>query len=145
MAREIFVVAYEGGENGSAVFDFAIARAKKNDASLLIVHVLEWSPYQFLTPQELEERHARRREEVERAQKAIVDPALARAREAGVEAEARLHYGSVVPLVSKAAEEAGASMIFVGRSGAESFASRVFGSVPLGLAQVASVPVVIVP
>jgi nucleotide-binding universal stress UspA family protein len=36
-------------------------------------------------------------------------------------------------------------MIFVGRAGSQSMAARVFGSVPIGLAQVAPVPTVIVP
>lgn len=145
MSHEIFVVAYEGEEGGSNVLEYAITRAKKDDASLMLVHVLEWSPYQFLTPEELEERHARRNQEIKRAQEVIIDPALEKCRAAGVAADATLTYGSVVPLVAKAAAQCKASMIFVGRSGSNTFGARIFGSVPLGLAQVASVPTVIVP
>ncbi|MGF1551623.1 MAG: universal stress protein [Paracoccaceae bacterium] len=146
MSQETFVVAYEGATNGSAVLDYAIERARREGASLLLVHVLEWSPYQFLTPQELEERHARRTEELRRAEEAIMTPALAKVREAGVEAEGEIAYGSTVPIVAEAATKAGATMIFVGRSGANSsLGARIFGSTPLGLAQVASVPTVIVP
>ncbi|SER52011.1 Nucleotide-binding universal stress protein, UspA family [Tranquillimonas rosea] len=145
MSNEVFVVAYEGGGGGSNVLDYAIARAKKEGAELRLVHVLEWSPYQFLTPEELEERHARRNDEVRRAQAHIIDPAIEKARTAGVTATGDLSYGSVVPLVAKAAKSCGASMIFVGRSGSDSIGARIFGSVPLGLAQIASVPTVIVP
>lgn len=145
MSHEVFVVAYEGEDGGSNVLDYAISRARKDNASLMLVHVLEWSPYQFLTPEELEERHARRSQEIKRAQEVIIEPALEKCRAAGIEADASLTYGSVVPLVAKAATDCAASMIFVGRSGSNTIGARIFGSVPLGLAQVASVPTVIVP
>ena len=44
--------------------EFAVARAKAQNASLTVAHVLEWSPYTFLTPEEIEERHARRTDEL---------------------------------------------------------------------------------
>ena len=49
MSKEIFVVAYEGADD-STLLNYAIERARKEDATLHIVHVLEWSPYTFLTP-----------------------------------------------------------------------------------------------
>ncbi|MBE9636003.1 universal stress protein [Salipiger mangrovisoli] len=145
MATETFVVAYENKEGDDGLLDYAIARAKKDGAALLLVHILEWSPYKFLTPQEIEERHARRKEELTRAKEVILDPALAKVSAAGLQADCRIRYGSVVELVAEIASEAGASMIFVGRSGTQSMTARIFGSVPLGLAQIAPVPTVIVP
>lgn len=141
---EIHVVAYEG-EHGRSVLDYAVARAKRDGAKLLIVHILEWSPYQFLTREELAERHKRRREELSRAEAAVIAPALAAARAAGVEAESALRYGNVVDLVVEIAKDAGASLIFVGRSGASGFGARIFGSVPIGVAQISPIPTVIVP
>ncbi|SDI80075.1 universal stress protein [Salipiger marinus] len=145
MTREIFLVAYEGKEGDSGLLDYAITRAKRDQARLLLVHILEWSPYKFLTPQEIEERHARRKQEMARAQAAILDPALARVTAAGISGEGRIRYGNVVELVADTAREAGAAMIFVGRAGTQSVAARIFGSVPIGLAQIAPVPTVIVP
>lgn len=145
MTKEIFVVAYEGGDDGGRVLDYAIARAAREDAALLIVHVLEWSPYKFLTAEELSERHARRKTEMIRAEEAILAPAVAKAAAAGVGAETWMHYGSVPELVVKKAAEIGASAIFVGRSGANSIEARIFGSVPLAIAQIATVPTIIVP
>lgn len=145
MTAETFVVAYEGDSGSGRLLDYAIRRALKDGAKLKIVHVLEWSPYKFLTADELEERHARRRSEMERAQRAILDPAVKLAEEAGVETEAEMRYGAVVDLIADIARSSGASMIFVGRSGGNSISARIFGSVPLGLAQVAPVPVIIVP
>jgi len=65
-----FVVGYDGSEAAQRALDFAIDRAAAQGGSVLIAHVLEWSPYSFLTPNELEERHKRRREELERAETA---------------------------------------------------------------------------
>ncbi|MGI3164149.1 universal stress protein [Pseudooceanicola sp. 200-1SW] len=145
MSQEIFVVAYEGDDDSGSLLDYAIARAKKEDAALHIVHVLEWSPYSFLTPQEVEERHARRKDELSRAKAVIIDPAVAKAAEAGLTADGEIRYGQVVELIADIATKKAAAMIFVGRSGSNSISARVFGSVPLGLAQIAPVPTVIVP
>jgi nucleotide-binding universal stress UspA family protein len=144
MSEETYVVAYEDSE-GQHVLDYAVEQAKKSGASLCILHVLEWSPYTFLTPQELEERHKRRSEETARAQSAIVDPAIKRAQDAGVSAEGKIRYGHVVEIIAETAEKMGAAMIFVGRGGGSAIGARIFGSVPLGLAQIAPVPTVIVP
>jgi nucleotide-binding universal stress UspA family protein len=144
MSKEIFVVAYEGADD-STLLNYAIERARKEDATLHIVHVLEWSPYTFLTPQEVEERHTRRKHEMTRARDAIIEPAIAIATAAGVEATGEMRYGQVVELIAATATAKGAAMIFVGRSGSNSISARVFGSVPLGLAQIAPVPTVIVP
>lgn len=144
MTQETFVVAYEGADDSASTLDYAIERAKRAGARLLIMHVLEWSPYSFLTPTELEERHVRRKQEMDRAKSAIIDPAVAKAKAAGVEADGSMTYGNVVQLICKTAEESGATQVFVGRSGG-GLSSRVFGSVTIGLAEAATVPVVIVP
>jgi nucleotide-binding universal stress UspA family protein len=144
MSKETYLVAYEGGD-GQSVLDYAIDRAKRDGARLLIVHILEWSPYAFLTPEELAERHKRRREELSRAESAVIGPALEKARAAGVEAASELRYGAVIDLILEIARDAGASMIVVGRTGGSTLGARIFGSVPIGLAQAAPVPTVIVP
>ncbi len=145
MARETFLVAQDSDQDGRRVLDYAIDRARRDGARLVIMHVLEWSPYSFLTPEELEERHVRRREEMERAQAALIDPAVAHARAAGVEAEGELKYGSVIRRLAEAARAHEAALVFVGRSGSDSIGARIFGSVPLGLAQLCTVPLVLVP
>jgi nucleotide-binding universal stress UspA family protein len=143
LSKESYVVAY-GGEDDRAVLDYAIDRAKRDGAKLVIVHILEWSPYKFLTPQELEERHVRRKQELERAKAALIDPAIKRAADSGVEATCELRYGGVVDLLVEIATKTAASLIVVGR-GAGGVTARVFGSVPIGMAQIAPVPTVIVP
>ncbi|ATI40856.1 universal stress protein [Pacificitalea manganoxidans] len=144
MTSEVFVVAYESDDD-AGLLAYAIDRATKDGATLKIVHILEWSPYKFLTPQEIEERHTRRKQEMLRAQEIIIDPAVEKARKAGIEATGELRYGTVVEQIADIAARSSAAMIFVGRSGSNSISARVFGSVPLGLAQIAPVPTVIVP
>ena len=141
MAQEVFVVAYDGTDE--QVVDFAVDRAMKEGAQLLIVHVLEWSPYSFLTTEELVERHKTRKQEMTRANETIMKPILEKARQAGATVDGEVRYGHVVDIICSIAEEKSAAMIFVGRS--SSLSTRVFGSAASGLAQSAPVPTVIVP
>ncbi|MBU2959663.1 universal stress protein [Citreicella sp. C3M06] len=145
MSSDTFIVAFEGAPDNPGVLEYAIHRAKTEGASLLLVHILEWSPYRFLTPEELAERHGRRKQELARADQVVMQPALARAEAAGVPAKGVIRYGQVVELILEETKKAQATAIFVGRSGSQSMAARVFGSVTLGLAQLAPVPTVIVP
>jgi len=141
MAQEVFVVAYDGTDQ--QVVDFAVDRAMKAGAQLLIVHVLEWSPYSFLTTEELVERHKTRQQEMTRANETIMKPILEKVRQAGATADGEVRYGHVVDIICSIAKEKNAAMIFVGRS--SSLSTRVFGSAASGLAQSAPVPTVIVP
>jgi nucleotide-binding universal stress UspA family protein len=141
MAEELFVVAYDGRDQHPV--EFAVTRALKESARLLIVHVLEWSPYSFLTPDELAARHKTRQQELSRAEESIMRPVLDKVRAAGVTAEGAVRYGHPVDLLCGIAKEKDAAMIFVGRS--SSLSTRVFGSVASGVAQCAVVPTVFVP
>lgn len=139
------VVAYEGDDPSHATLDFATNLAKAQDANLVVAHVLEWSPYSFLTPTEIEERHKRRAEELERAETAILAPVMKKLADSGVEATTALKYGNVAETLCKIAKDAGASQIVVGRNGGSGLSSRLFGSVTGALAQISPVPVTIVP
>ena len=79
------------GYDGSAPSDGARWNTPRDLARLIgqcelrLVFVIEWSPYSFHTPQELEERHKRREDEISRAHKAVLDPAVAAAKAEGFE------------------------------------------------------------
>ncbi|WP_235970985.1 universal stress protein [Palleronia pontilimi] len=62
MTKRTYVVAYEGDAHSSTVLDYAVQHALEASGTLNIVHVLEWSPFQFLTPEEIEERAGKRKE-----------------------------------------------------------------------------------
>ena len=139
------VVGYDGSEASDRALDFAVARAKTEGGSVTVAHVLEWSPYSFLTPTELEERHKRRGEELTRAKEAVIDPAVARLADSGVQVDTSIKYGHIANTLADICSETGASQIVIGRDGETSLGARVFGSVASTLAQAAPVPCTIVP
>ena len=112
----VLVVGFDPGPAGERAIDFAVNLAKMSGSSLMIVHVLEWSPYSFLTPEEIEERHARRKEELSRAKDSITDPLVQKLSSSGVSVDATIRYGHVAETLAAVAEEAGASQVIVGRS-----------------------------
>ena len=140
-----FLVAIDGSGAGARALAFAHDRAQREGGSLLLVHVLEWSPYTFLTKQELAERHARRNQELTRAEAAIISPLAAQYLGKGVEIETAIKYGHVTETICKVAVDTGATQIVTGRTGASGVKARVFGSVAGMLAQIAPVPCTIVP
>ena len=142
---ERIIVGYDGSEGAKRALDFAAARAKALGTHVTVAHVLEWSPYTFLTPEELEERHARRTEELKRAESSILAPVLEKLSADGVEADAVLKYGHIAETLCAIAKDAGANQVVVGRTGHSSLALKLFGSVAGSLAQASPVPVTIVP
>jgi nucleotide-binding universal stress UspA family protein len=143
--RRRILVGYDGSDAARRALDFAIARARAEGGRVLILHVLEWSPYSFLSPSELEEHHLRRKEELARAQEAIVAPMLARAAQSGISADSKVKYGHIAETLCQIAADDLASMIVIGRTGQSGPGARVFGSVAATLAQTSPVPVTIVP
>lgn len=140
-----YVVACDGSPSSARALQFAIDSAKTNEASILIAHVLEWSPYTFLTPEELEERHKRRGEELSRAKKALVDPLINSVENEGIKVSSVVKYGHVAETLAEIAKQEAASQVFIGRTGHSSLATRFFGSVAGTMAQIAPVPCTIVP
>jgi nucleotide-binding universal stress UspA family protein len=139
------VVGIDGSKSASSALNFALESAKAKGGSLIVAHVLEWSPYSFLTPTEIEERHKRRREELERAESAILAPVIAGLKDSGVPVETALKYGHIAETLCKIASDSGAHQLVIGRTGHSSLSSRLFGSVAGSLAQAAPIPVTIVP
>jgi nucleotide-binding universal stress UspA family protein len=141
----LVVVGYDGSPASRRAVDFAIDEAALKGGSVQVAYVLEWSPYTFLTPEELDERHKRRNEELARAKSAVVDPLLGEVGGGKVSVTAEIRYGHVAETLCKIAEEGGATQLVVGRTGGGSIAKRVFGSVANSLAQMAPVPCTLVP
>jgi len=140
-----FVVGYDGSEGARRALDFAIERAAAQGGSVVIAHVLEWSPYSFLTPNELEERHTRRKEELERAETALMAPIVKEVSGKGAEIETAIKYGKIADVLCGIAKDMGASQMFIGRNGHSQMGARVFGSVASVLVQTAPVPCTVVP
>lgn len=142
---EKYIVGYDGSDAAKRALDFALVGAKSSGAELIVAFVLEWSPYSFLTPNELEERHKRRGEELERARKAVIDPVLESVSGSGVQIDTVIKYGNVPDTLCRITKESGATQMFIGRTGEGGLVERVFGSVAGSLAQIAPVPCTLVP
>ena len=138
-----YVVGVDGREGSIRAVQYASSLASKSGAALKVIHVLEWSPYSFLTPEELDERHARRADEVERAKVAILDPIINNLGHEGVETEVR--YGHVAETICEYSGEVDAEQVFISRHGGEGLAARLFGSVPATLVQISKIPVTVIP
>lgn len=139
------VVGYDDSTSAKSALKFATDLAKAQGSELVVAHVLEWSPYSFLTPDELAERHKRRQEELDRAETAILKPALKSMEGSGLTVSTALKYGHIAETLCTIAREVDASQIIIGRTGHSALSSRLFGSVAGSLVQVAPMPVTIVP
>ncbi|MCA0858289.1 universal stress protein [Phaeobacter italicus] len=144
MASKI-VVGYDGSTSARSALDFALNVARAQGGSIVVAHVLEWSPYSFLSAEELAERHKRRSEELERAEQALIKPLLKDMETSGVDVTAEVKYGNIAEVLVKIAKSETADLIVIGRTGHSALSSRLFGSVAGTLAQAAPVPVTIVP
>ncbi len=140
-----YVVGVDDSGKSSRALEFALKMAKDTGASIQIIHVLEWSPYSFLTPEELAERHKRRAKELERANSAIIGPLVESLSDAGIGVRGEVKYGGIAETIAKFSEECNAEMIFVNRSNDGRVSKRLFGSVSSSLVQVSGVPVVVIP
>lgn len=144
MSKKI-VVGFDDSSSANSALEFAADIAKAHGCEIVVAHVLEWSPYSFLTPEELEERHKRRQEELERAETALLAPVVKSLKDRGIAVSTELRYGNITETLCKILEEADASQIVIGRTGHSSMSTRLFGSVAGSLAQASPVPVTIVP
>lgn len=125
--------------------DYAQNRAGASKAQLIVVHVIDWSPYSFNTPQENEERHKRREAELERAHSEIVDPIVESLREKGISARGVIRHGHPAETLNELAQEYGATNIIIGKTGSSRIKSQLFGSVANTLVQISKTPVTVVP
>lgn len=144
-APDCFVVGIDDSDCSRRALEFARQRAVTMSARLILVYVIEWSPYSFNTPEENEQRHKRREEEIVLAHSSVLDPALASLRDRGIEAEGIVRHGNVADVLNDLAADNNAVQIVVGRVGASGLKSMIFGSVTSKLVQMASVPVTVVP
>jgi nucleotide-binding universal stress UspA family protein len=141
----VYLVGVDCSRCGDRALDYAAERASIKGAKLLVVHVIEWSPYTFSTPQENEQRHKRREEEIARAHEEIVDPIVKALREKGVDAEGVVRHGHAADTINRLAEKRGVTNIVVGRRGISRLKAKLFGGVASALVQTADVPVTVVP
>lgn len=140
-----FLVGVDGSERSMRAALFAAERAKQMEAQLLVVFVIEWSPYSFNTPEENEQRKKRFEGEIESATQKILAPMLKEIRDIGVDAEGFVRHGNIAKVIIKLAKEHEAKALFIGRLGQTKLKTMLFGSVTSNLVQMSPIPVVVVP
>lgn len=139
------VVGLDGGATGDRAVDYASRLAKMiGDCELILAFVIEWSPYTFQTPEENEERHKRREDEISQANERVVAPAVKSVTDGGLEARGVVMHGDVADRLDKLAQQEGATQIVVARSSDTGIKSRFFGSSTQNLVMHAQVPVTVV-
>ena len=139
------VIGLDGTETGDRALTFAKDLASRVEAcELLVVYIIEWSPFTFQTAEENAQRHKRREEEIELATKRIVAPAVQSLEKAGFTASGVVRHGDVAETLNKITVENGGSQIIVGRMSANGISKRLFGSSTQNLVMHADVPVTVV-
>ncbi|NNJ74914.1 MAG: universal stress protein [Anderseniella sp.] len=139
------VIGLDGSGSGERAVAYAKKQAKQiGKCELIAVYVIEWSPYSFQTPEENEQRHKRREEEIAAANSRIVIPAVDALKAEGFSAHGVVKHGDVADLLNAVAVEEGADQIVVARSSDGGIASRVFGTSTAKLVMTATVPVTVV-
>ncbi|MGJ8583406.1 MAG: universal stress protein [Marinosulfonomonas sp.] len=139
------VIGLDGQSSGEKALDFAKDIASRMDScELIIVYVIEWSPFSFQTAEENAERHKRREEEIAIAKERVVNPAVEALKAAGLSARAIVRHGDVADTIDAIAHEEGAGQIVIARSSAGGLTSRIFGSSTANLVMNARVPVTVV-
>lgn len=139
------VIGLDGASTGDKALDFAKTLASKTEScELIVVYVIEWSPFSFQTAEENAQRHKRREEEIAIAMERVVNPAVASLTEAGLSARAIVRHGDVADTIDSIAVKEGASQIIVSRSSAGGLTTRLFGSSTANLVMNAHVPVTVV-
>ncbi|RCK46502.1 universal stress protein [Thalassospira profundimaris] len=144
MSDHPILVGFDGTDAAHRAVEFAGSRAEAIGCPVHIAYILEWSPYSFLSAQELEERHQRRTEELSRAE-ATLSPALDILRKRDIPVTYEVRYGHSGELMCQIAQEKQASQIVIGRKGGSGLGARLLGSLALTLVQAAPLPVTVVP
>ncbi|SFD50847.1 Nucleotide-binding universal stress protein, UspA family [Sulfitobacter brevis] len=146
MSKNTIVVGLDGSEAGARALEFAKTQARQiGDCAIVICYVIEWSPFSFQTPEENEQRHKRREEELALARERVLDPAVKETQGSGAEVEGVVKHGDAADILNSVAKKRGAMQIVVGRVGARGLKDRLFGGVTGRLVAVSSVPVTIIP
>ncbi len=143
---QLWVVAVDGSESAKRAAEYAESVALKCGGGLLLVHVIDWSQFSFLTPEELAERHKNKEAELKNARERVLEPLAEKLRKNGVPVHVEAVHGNPAREINRIAKEQQASHIVAGRQGqTASLLDRLFGGVASSLVQTAELPITLVP
>jgi nucleotide-binding universal stress UspA family protein len=139
------LIGIDGSPDSRRAVEYGIAQAKSIQAQVVLAFVIEWSQYSFNTPEENEQRHKRREEEIQTAHERVLGPMLDSLASEGLTITGIVRHGQVADVLLRIAKEQGAQKIVVGRIGQRDIKSLIFGSVVSKLIQLTHIPVTVVP
>jgi nucleotide-binding universal stress UspA family protein len=140
------LVATDGSEGGDRAIDYAAAEALKDNAELLIVHIVGYGLPHDLFQRFSEPQNAWFRELLESYSAEILSKARDRARKAGMNAiELESRGGDIAHAILDIAKEKGVNAIIVGKRGIGRSEGILLGSVSQKLVSLAHLPVTVVP
>ena len=142
---KVLLVGLDCSECSERALEYAASGAAKSNLQLIVVHVIDWSPFTFSTEEENEERRQRRESEMDRAHREIVDPVVSRLREQGIYARGVIRHGHPAETICSVAREFGATNLIMGKTGSSKVETQLIGSVANTLTQISRVPVTVVP
>lgn len=138
-------MAVDGGDGGKRALDAAVEHAKLTHSDIILSYIIDWTPYSFHTPDELEERQKRRDSEIQRAHDLILNPVVSDIEAKGLSVQTVVRQGKIAEALKNIAKEYGATQIYIGKLGESRMRSMIFGSVTAALIQTSSLPVTVVP
>lgn len=139
MYRKI-LVAYDGSEGSRRALRAGIELARRFEAELHSISVMEHLPHYAATVGEVKEAQ----EEFEAFFRTLTKEARDQAALAGVELEATVRPGHEVETTVTYAREGGFDLLLVGFSGHSNIFGRIMGSTTQNIARLAPCPVLIV-
>ncbi len=144
MAHKL-LVAVDGSETGKRVINYAVASIRATTSSIVLAYIIEWSPYNILTPREVAERQQKRESEIAGVEESILASEADELRAVGVDVETVVRHGNIGETLSQIARDYAVSQIFIGRKAESRMQTMLFGSVTASLIQTSPVAVTVVP
>lgn len=139
------VVGLDGQGSGQRALAYAKRLANLiGEANIVVVYVIEWSPFSFQTAEENATRHKRREEEISTATSRVVTPAVESLTSEGLSARGLVRHGDVADTLNAICMEVNADQMIVSRSSEGGITKRIFGGTTANLVMDASVPVTVV-
>lgn len=139
------LAAVDGSKTSKKAAHLAAKRAQQAGVPLILLYVVEWSPYTVMPPQDLEVQHQAREQQIRKAEEEVLTPLKEELENTGIDIETLVRHGHAAQVTVGIVKEKQASEIIIGRTGHTGWQAVVFGSTANTVSQTAPVPVTIVP
>lgn len=145
MSSKPVILGFDGSAASRKALSFAAQFAHRFNAPVVVIHVIDWSPFEIQTLEENEQRPVRRRELIQADREQLFPPVLSALADAGVEAEATVKFGHPAEVLSAEAKARDALALVVGKTGLSKVKNLLFGSTASNAALLSERPVIVVP